>query len=68
MFKTNLYLVALTKAEKDGFTVTDDNMLCEHIKRSVRLVECGPNNIKITTKDDLIAARAILEERFGAKK
>jgi len=68
VFKTKIYLTALAKAEKDGFEGTDDNMLCEHIRRPVRLVECGPNNIKITTKDDIAAARAILEERFGAKK
>ena len=68
VFKTKIYLTALAKAEKDGFITTDDNMLCEHIRRPVRLVECGPNNIKITTKDDLAAARAILEERYGAEE
>ena len=68
VFKTKIYLTALAKAEKDGFVATDDNMLCEHIRRPVRLVECGPNNIKITTKDDLVAARAILEGRYGAEE
>ncbi len=66
-FKTKLYMAAAYKAQKDGFEATDDNMLCEHIRRHVRLVECGPNNIKITTKDDLVSARAILEERLGGK-
>jgi 2-C-methyl-D-erythritol 4-phosphate cytidylyltransferase len=67
VFKTKLYLVALERAKKDGATVTDDNMLVERIRRPVRLVECGPNNIKITTRDDMVAVRAILEERLGGK-
>ena len=68
VFKTKIYMAAVYKAEKDGFVATDDNMLCEHIRRHVRLVECGSDNIKITTAEDMVMARAILEERYGARE
>ena len=39
-------------------------MLVEYVKHPVRLVECGANNIKITTVDDMTVASAIIEERI----
>jgi 2-C-methyl-D-erythritol 4-phosphate cytidylyltransferase len=33
------------------------------IGHAVRLVECGTQNIKVTTIDDLIIAEAILKQR-----
>ena len=63
VFHTALYTAALYQADKDGFTVTDDNSLIEHLGYQVRMVECGAQNIKITTKEDLPLAEAILRYR-----
>ncbi len=63
VFKTNLYRSAAYTAFKKGFEGTDDNSLVEYIKHPVRLVECGAQNIKITTREDLCVAEAILTDR-----
>lgn len=63
VFKTNLYRAAAYTAYKEGFEATDDNSLAEHIGQPVKLVECGANNIKVTTKADLAVAEAILKKR-----
>ena len=63
IFHTALYTAALYQAEADGFSVTDDNSLIEHLGYQVRMVECGLQNIKITTPEDLPLAEAILEYR-----
>ena len=68
VFHTTLYQAALAKAEADDFTVTDDASLVEHLGYSVRLVECGRANIKLTTPADLPLAQAILNYRAGKKK
>ena len=43
--------------------VTDDAMVAERAGASVKLIEGSYNNIKITTPEDLVFARAILETR-----
>ncbi|MBE6546449.1 MAG: 2-C-methyl-D-erythritol 4-phosphate cytidylyltransferase [Ruminococcaceae bacterium] len=63
VFKTKLYRAAAYTAFKKGFEATDDNSLVEFIKHPVRLVECGAQNIKITTRDELCIAEAILADR-----
>lgn len=63
IFHRSLYTAALSRAESDHFSVTDDNSLVEHLGYSVRMVECGVQNIKITTRDDLPLAEAILKYR-----
>lgn len=63
VFKTKLYRAAAYTALKKGFDGTDDNMLVENINHSIRLVECGTQNIKITTRDDMIFAEALLKKR-----
>ena len=63
IFHTALYHAAIYKADDDGFTVTDDNSLVEHLGYQVRMVECGMENIKITTPEDLPLAEAILAYR-----
>ena len=40
-----------------------ERALVENIKCPIRLVECGTQNIKITTREDLCVAEAILLER-----
>ncbi len=63
IFHTSLYTAALARAESDGFEVTDDNSLIEHLGFRVRMVECGAENIKITKPEDLALAEAILTYR-----
>ena len=68
VFKTKLYRAAVYTALKKDYEVTDDNMLVEYIKHPVRLVECGAENIKVTTADDMIMARKVLECRLKADR
>ena len=63
IFKTEIYELALKKAEADHLSVTDDNSLVENLGTPIKLVECGKNNIKITTPDDIPLALAILKSR-----
>ena len=63
VFKTEIYDLALKKADIDHLVVTDDNSLVENLGCSIKLVECGRNNIKITTPDDIPLALAILRSR-----
>ena len=63
VFKTKLYRAAAYTAMKKGLEATDDNMLVENIKHPVRLVECGAQNIKITTREDMVYAEAQLQKR-----
>ena len=63
VFKANLYRAAAYTALKEEIEVTDDNSLVEFIGHPIYLVECGAQNIKITTKDDVIIAESILQKR-----
>ncbi len=67
IFHMALYQAAMYKAEEDHFEVTDDNSLIEHLGYQVRMVECGMENIKITTPGDLPLAEAILQYRSKAE-
>ncbi len=63
VFKTELYRAAAYVALDEGFTATDDNSLAEHIGYAVKLVDCGHENIKITTPSDLAIAEVVLRQR-----
>ena len=63
VFKTNLYRAAAYTALEKGYEATDDNALVERIDYPVKLVDCGKENIKITTPLDLYLAEAILRYR-----
>ena len=63
VFHLSLYAAATARAEADGFSPTDDNGLIEHLGYGVRLVDCGRENIKITTPADIRLAEAILAAR-----
>ncbi len=67
VFRREIYELALTKATEDGTlaTATDDNSLVEAIGVSIKLVECGRSNLKLTTPEDLPMALAILRSREG---
>ena len=60
VFSYSVYKDALSVWDKD---VTDDNALVERLGKSVKLVEIGRENIKITTKEDLLYAEYIIKER-----
>ncbi len=65
VFRKDIFTVSRAKADKDGFTSTDDTAVAEHAGFSVSYVECSPLNIKLTTVEDVKIAKAInfLEER-----
>ena len=63
VFRTKLYRAAAYSALKDGVKGTDDNSLVEFIGHPIRLVECGSQNIKITTQEDMAIAEGVLKSR-----
>lgn len=63
VFGANLYRAAAYTARDEGFEATDDNSLVEHIGYKVKIVDCGRENIKITTDCDIAIAEAILKHR-----
>lgn len=67
VFYTPLYRAAAYNATEEEFVATDDNSLVERIQNPVKLVECGRQNIKITTPDDIQLAEQILAERGESK-
>lgn len=61
-FKYDIIMSAHKKAMEDGFTGTDDTVLSERIGIRTRLVMGCYNNIKITTREDLVFAEAIINK------
>lgn len=58
-FRRDDLLAAHERAEREGFTGTDDSMLVERLGLPVKLVEGAYSNIKITTPEDLDYAEFI---------
>ena len=56
-----LLVGAYKKAEEDGFSGTDSSSLVERLGVEVKVLEGDYDNIKITTKKDLIFAEEILK-------
>ncbi|MCR5683559.1 MAG: 2-C-methyl-D-erythritol 4-phosphate cytidylyltransferase [Clostridiales bacterium] len=67
IFKAEIYRAASYLAQRDSVTATDDCALCERLGFPVRLVDCGPTNIKITYPADIVMAEAILRAREAGK-
>lgn len=63
VFSYELIKEAYRLAEKMGIAGTDDSFLVEHMGREVRIVAGSYENIKITTREDLIFAENLLKER-----
>lgn len=63
VFYANLYRASAVTAEKDKFKATDDCSIAEHAGFSVKLVDTGYANLKVTTPEDLLYAEAILRNR-----
>ena len=62
VFDIDLLRCALTKAEEDGLSLTDDSAAVERLGMSVKVVEGDERNIKVTTPMDLKLAELLLEE------
>ena len=58
-----LFLEAFENAKKKNLKVTDDASLVESLGKKVKIVPCSYENIKITTRNDLIIAEGILMKR-----
>ena len=59
-FRAGLLRKAFARARSDGFRGTDDASLVERLGAPVAMVEGSYRNIKITTPEDLVLARALL--------
>ena len=62
IFRRDLYEDALQAAGEQGWDVTDDCQLMERAGYPVALCEGNYRNIKITTPEDIPAARALLKK------
>jgi len=68
-FRYSVILAAHESAEADGFFGTDDASLLERSGKRVHVVSGDYRNIKITTPEDLVLAKAFLDagKREGAE-
>lgn len=62
-FRFDLLAEAEDVAEKVGFLGTDEAMLVERLGHEVHIVESSYENVKMTTKEDLLFGEAILRHR-----
>lgn len=67
IFEKELYLSAVKRSTENNMDFTDDCQLVEYIGSKVFLCEGSPLNIKLTTPDDIMIARAIVSEKESAK-
>lgn len=64
-FKYEIIKKAHENARLVRFTGTDDASLVERLGNSVKMIRGSKNNIKITTKDDLKLAEAMIQAGLG---
>lgn len=62
-FQYSLIQEAAAAASAAGFLGTDEAMLVERLGHPVKIIESNYENVKMTTPDDLIYGKAILESR-----
>ena len=67
-FEAAVLRQAYEQAESDGYLGTDDASLVERLGISVKLINGGYENIKITTAEDVCLAEALLTRRTGGGK
>ena len=65
-FQYDLILKAHEKARRDGFVGTDDALLIERMGKKVKVIKGSRSNIKITTREDMAVAQAMLDAGFIA--
>ncbi len=63
VFDVDVYRECAAAAKRDGVFVTDDCMMAERMGHKIKLCDCGQNNIKLTTREDLALAEFILSRR-----
>ena len=63
IFKADLYRAVSYTAKREGFAGTDDTSLAHHCGFACKVVDTGFENLKITTKEDLLRAEIILSGR-----
>jgi len=63
VFDAALLKAAYQKAAKDGVNATDDCQLVERLGVKIPIVPGSGQNMKITTRDDIPAAEAVLRGR-----
>lgn len=63
IFDADLIKGALSYAVKKGLPITDDSSAVDYTGFRNRVTQGDPNNIKLTTREDIILAEAILKER-----
>ncbi|MCD2138284.1 2-C-methyl-D-erythritol 4-phosphate cytidylyltransferase [Salinicoccus halitifaciens] len=66
-FDYRLIMKAHENARREGLAVTDDSSMVEALGESVYIVESDYNNIKITTREDLVIAESIIAGRGESK-
>jgi 2-C-methyl-D-erythritol 4-phosphate cytidylyltransferase len=62
-FEFRTIVKAHRMAAADGFVATDDSTLVERLDVPVRVLHGSYRNIKVTTPEDLVIARALLDNR-----
>lgn len=62
-FRYELLKEASEKAEAQGFLGTDESMIVERLGYPVRVVESTYDNVKMTTKEDLLFGEVLLKQR-----
>ena len=67
VFSADLYRAAAYTAMQKKFVATDDMMLCERIGQTVKLIDCGTENFKVTVPQDILRAEVILRARKEAE-
>lgn len=67
VFRRDLLLDAYANAPEDAQSITDDALLVERMGHPVSVVKCDPSNLKITAREDITLANAILKARPVAK-
>jgi 2-C-methyl-D-erythritol 4-phosphate cytidylyltransferase len=60
VFRLDLIKLALSKAQKEGFSGTDDAVLVERLGKKVAIFKPDRNNMKIAAPDDLLIAEALI--------
>lgn len=67
-FKLSVILQAHKRAEDSGYIGTDDASLLERYEGNVSIVEGDYYNIKLTTQEDIVFAKAIIEKKRSEVK
>jgi 2-C-methyl-D-erythritol 4-phosphate cytidylyltransferase len=65
IFLKDILFSCYQKARREKFTPTDDAQIVERYGHTVKVVEGSPLNIKITTPEDLVLAKAILRSKMS---